>query len=46
MTKEQREQLELENKILELIDFRDEVTRSDLQGLVTALAMKYKRKES
>jgi hypothetical protein len=34
MTQEQ-----IENKILELIDLADELTRSDLQGMVSALAM-------
>lgn len=29
-----------ENEILELIDARDDMTRSDLQGVVAALVMK------
>jgi len=34
--------LELENRILELIDNRDEFTRSDLQAMVTAIVKETK----
>jgi hypothetical protein len=34
---------EYENEILELIDNRDEYSRSDLQGVVQALVMKIQR---
>ncbi len=34
--------LDLENNILELVDIQDDLTRSDLQGIVTALVMKVK----
>jgi hypothetical protein len=34
--------LELENAILELIDTQDDYTRSDLQGVVGALAITVK----
>jgi hypothetical protein len=30
---------QIENEILKLIDLADELTRSDLQGMVSALAM-------
>lgn len=35
------EQELLEEQILELIDIADDVTRSDLQGMVQVLASKY-----
>lgn len=40
MNDEQRKQMEYENDILELIDNRDEMTRSDLQGVVSAIVMR------
>lgn len=39
------DQLELENKILELVDINNDVTRSDLQGMVTVLAMNYRKNQ-
>lgn len=40
------DQRELEDKILELVNLRDEVTTSDMQGIVSVLAMNYRKKES
>lgn len=40
---EYEDQMELEERILELIDLRDEMTRSDLQGAVGAIAREYKK---
>ena len=34
---------EFEDEILDLIDNRDDFTRSDLQGIVSALVMKIRR---
>ena len=39
-------QMELENRILELIDNQDDYTRSDLQGIVSVIvsdALNYKK---
>ena len=40
MDKEKEKAIEYENDILELIDNQDEFTRSDLQGVVSALVKK------
>lgn len=40
MTEEERKKFNYENDILELIDNQDKFTRSDLQGVVTAVVNK------
>jgi hypothetical protein len=46
MTREQiLENNKYENEILELIDNRDEYTRSDLQGIVMALVLRIRNGE-
>lgn len=45
MNQQMRDQWELEERILQIVDQRDEVTRSDLQGMVMALASHYQKKE-